>query len=205
MEAPPERFRLFEELQLQELPGKFVIRSKESPIQGFSVDRCSGDILSPLVGEDEDVPADNCRTSIIYGVVGTIRLLAGTYVLVITSRKEVGTLFGFPIYRVTSMRFLCCNEAVNLSTPQEKKYEAYFMALLKVIESTPGLYYSYETDITLNMQRRFQLADGWMRKPPWKQADPRFVWNKNLLEELIELKLDKFILPLLQGNILKLL
>lgn len=45
----------------------------------------------------------------------------GTYVLIITSRKEVGTLLGFPIYQVTSMRFLCCNEAVKRSTPQEVK------------------------------------------------------------------------------------
>ncbi|KAL3326526.1 hypothetical protein AABB24_037274 [Solanum stoloniferum] len=39
-----------------------------------------------------------------------------------------------------------------------------------------------------------------MSKPVWKQADPRFVWNKNLLEELIENKLDGFIVPLLQGS-----
>ncbi|RVW32515.1 Phosphoinositide phosphatase SAC8 [Vitis vinifera] len=35
-------------------------------------------------------------------------------------------------------------------------------------------------------------------------ADPRFVWNRNIMEELIECKLDRFIIPLLQGNILKL-
>uniref|UniRef100_A0A453IB65 SAC domain-containing protein n=3 Tax=Aegilops tauschii subsp. strangulata TaxID=200361 RepID=A0A453IB65_AEGTS len=32
------------------------------------------------------------------------------------------------------------------------------------------------------------------------QADPRFVWNRNLLEELIETKLDEFITPLIQGS-----
>lgn len=74
------------------------------------------------------------------------------------------------------------------------------MNLLKVVESTPGLYYSYETDITLNLQRRCKLAEGWMSKPIWKSADPRFVWNKSLLEELIEFKLDEFIIPLLQGS-----
>ncbi|THG07578.1 hypothetical protein TEA_014688 [Camellia sinensis var. sinensis] len=36
------------------------------------------------------------------------------------------------------------------------------------------------------------------------EVDPRFVWNINILEELIENKLDGFIIPLLQGNILKL-
>ncbi|CAO2820123.1 unnamed protein product [Amaranthus hypochondriacus] len=39
-----------------------------------------------------------------------------------------------------------------------------------------------------------------MTKPIWKQADPRFVWNRALLDELIECKLDGFILPLVQGS-----
>ncbi|XP_050114044.1 phosphoinositide phosphatase SAC8-like isoform X2 [Malus sylvestris] len=86
------------------------------------------------------------------------------------------------------MRFLSCNEGMKNSTAQEKKDEAYFMALLKTVQSTPGLYFSYETDITLNFQRRCKLVEGWMAKPIWKQADPRFVWNRNLLDELIEYK-----------------
>ncbi|KAM1334051.1 hypothetical protein ACFX2I_009883 [Malus domestica] len=35
-------------------------------------------------------------------------------------------------------------------------------------------------------QRRCKLVEGWMAKPIWKQADPRFVWNKNILDELID-------------------
>lgn len=31
----------------------------------------------------------------------------------------------------------------------QKKDEAYFRTLLRTVESTPGLYYSYEADITL--------------------------------------------------------
>ncbi|XP_044473947.1 phosphoinositide phosphatase SAC8 isoform X2 [Mangifera indica] len=99
-----------------------------------------------------------------------------------------------------SMKFLSCNEALKNSNDQEKKDEAHFMNLLKIVEATPGLYYSYDTDITLNLQRRCKLAEGWIAKPTWKQADPRFVWNRNLLEELIEYKLDGFIMPLLQGS-----
>ncbi|RXH81852.1 hypothetical protein DVH24_036193 [Malus domestica] len=49
------------------------------------------------------------KTLTIYGVARTIRLLTGNYALVITSRKEVGTYLSFPVYRVTSMRFLFCN------------------------------------------------------------------------------------------------
>ncbi|KAF3448173.1 hypothetical protein FNV43_RR08884 [Rhamnella rubrinervis] len=194
------RFKLYEELELQEFKDKFVIKSVESPSRGFSIGRSDGNIEQ--LGEDTDADSPS-KVYTVYGVVGTIRLLVGTCIIVITSRKEVGNFLGFPVYQVMSMKFLSCNEALKLSTSQEKRDEAYFMNLLKTVESTPGLYYSYETDITLNLQRRLKLAEGWMAKSIWKQADPRFVWNRNLLDELIECKLDEFIIPLLQGNIFK--
>ncbi|PON92215.1 Phosphoinositide phosphatase [Trema orientale] len=195
------RFKLREKLELQEFQDKFVIKSLESPAQGFSIDRHDGNI-EPIHGGGDICGSSPLKISTIYGVVGTIRLLAGTYIIVITSRKEVGNFLGFPVYRVMSMKFLSCNEALKQSNSQEKRDEAYFLTLLKTVESTPGLYYSYETDITLNLQRRWKLSEGWMAKPIWKQADPRFVWNKNLLDELIEHKLDEFVIPIIQGNIL---
>ncbi|KAK7294712.1 hypothetical protein RJT34_17605 [Clitoria ternatea] len=196
-----ERFKLYDELQLLEFQDKFVIKSHQSPNHGFSINRLDGTINLLLQGDTfSESPS---RTSTIYGVVGTIRLIVGTYAIVITSRKEVGSFLGYPVYRLMSMRVLACNEALRFSTAQEKKDESYFMTLLKIVESMPGLYYSYETDITLNLQRRSTLVEGWRSKPLWKQADPRFVWNKHLLEELIEYKLDRFIVPLVQGNILK--
>ncbi|KAK1354152.1 hypothetical protein POM88_047408 [Heracleum sosnowskyi] len=117
-------------------------------------------------------------------------------------KKEVGTYLGFPIYQVMSMKFLSCGQSSRPLTSEEKRDESYYLNLLKTVESTPGLYYSYETDIKVNLQRRFKLAHGWMNKPIWKQADPQFVWNRYIIEELIENKLDGFIIPLLQGNIL---
>nr|KJB76969.1 hypothetical protein B456_012G115300 [Gossypium raimondii] len=195
-------FKLYDQFELLEFEDRLVFKSLESPDKGFSICRRQGNI-EPL--SDESSSGKPPKTSTIYGVAGTIRLLAGTYVLVITSRKEVGSFLGFPVYRVESMKFLACNEALRFSNSQEKRDEAYFMSLLKTVEATPGLYYSYETDITVNLQRRCKLMEAWTSKPLWKQADPRFVWNNHLLEELIEYKLDRFIIPLLQGNILKLL
>ncbi|CAK8541949.1 unnamed protein product [Lathyrus sativus] len=192
-----ERFKLYDELELQEFQNKFVIKSHQSPNHGFSISRIDGNINSLDGDTFSESPT---KTSTIYGVVGTIRLVVGTYAIVITSRKEVGSFLGFPVYRLMSMRVLACNEALKFSTSQEKRDEEYFLTLLKVVESMPGLYYSYETDITLNLQRRSKLVEGWMSKPLWKQADPRYVWNKHLMEELIESKLDRFIMPLVQGS-----
>jgi hypothetical protein len=199
IEHVSSRFKLWSELELHELQDRFVIRSVQSPQQGFSITHSDG-IVDDLAGITSTSPDKPSKISTICGVAGIVRLLAGTHVLVITSRKEVGTYLGFPVFLVTSMKFLSCNKDTRFLTPQEKRDEAYFMNLLKIVESTPGLYYSYETDITLNIQRRFKLAKGWMNKPMWKQADPRFVWNRNILEELIENKLDGFIVPLLQGS-----
>lgn len=190
-------FKLYDQFELLEFEDRLVFKSLESPDKGFSICRRQGNI-EPL--SDESSSGKPSKTSTIYGVAGTIRLLAGTYVLVITSRKEVGSFLGFPVYRVESMKFLACNEALRFSNSQEKRDEAYFMSLLKTVEATPGLYYSYETDITVNLQRRCKLMEAWTSKPLWKQADPRFVWNNHLLEELIEYKLDRFIIPLLQGS-----
>ncbi|KAL4557920.1 hypothetical protein LXL04_036114 [Taraxacum kok-saghyz] len=188
-------FKLWSELELHEFPDKFVIRPVKFPDQGFSITRSDGSFRK-LDGEVNLETASRIYT--IFGVAGTIRLLAGTFVLVITSRKEVGTYLGYPVFRVMSMKFLSCNEGLRNLTNQQKKDEAYFQTLLRVVEETPGLYYSYETDITLNLQRRYKMADGWISKPIWKQADPRFVWNRNILEELIENKVDEFIVSLLQ-------
>ncbi|KAI3759859.1 hypothetical protein L1987_50242 [Smallanthus sonchifolius] len=194
-----KNFKLWSQLELHEFGDKFVIRSLQFPDQGFSIARSDG-TFQKLHGEINLETASKVYT--VFGVAGSIRLLAGTYILVITSCKEVGTYLGYPVLRVMSMRFLSCNEGLKNLTNQQKKDEAYFQTLLRIVEETPGLYYSYETDITLNLQRRYKMADGWMSKPIWKQADPRFVWNRNILEELIENKVDEFIVPLLQGNIL---
>lgn len=190
-------FKLFDQLELLEFEDKYVIRAAGCTNQGFSISRFDGDI-QPLI--NEALSGSPSKTSKLCGVVGTIRLVAGTYIIVITSAKEVGKCLGFPIFRVQSLKYLPCNQAIKQLSPQEKKEEAYFRNLLKVVESTAGLYYSYETDITVNLQRRLKLAEGWMSKPLWKQADPRFVWNRALLDDLIEKKLDSFIIPLQQGS-----
>ncbi|KAK9124529.1 hypothetical protein Sjap_014131 [Stephania japonica] len=204
-----ERFKLLDQMELQEFQDKYVIKSTESPLQSFSIGRSDGEIQALTDDSSSETPN---KVTVIYGVIGTIRLLAGTYLLVITSRKNVGTYLGFPVFRVMSMKFIACNETLSRSLRlradfetgygfEQKRDEAYFMSLLKTVESTPGLYYSYETDLTINLQRATKLADGRVGKSLWKQADPRFVWNRNLLEELIENKTAEFTLKDLPAKI----
>ncbi|CAI0426349.1 unnamed protein product [Linum tenue] len=185
--ATGDRFRLHDRLELLEFADKYVVKSFESPNRGFSISREDGDI-QPLDGADVDPPVRPYRTSTIYGVAGTIRLVAvsalqrGTEIF--HFRRSKNLVHDTPF----QLSYSSADNAVLQLGSLQKRDEAYFMNLLRIVESTPGLYYSYDTDITLNLQRRCKLTDGWMAKPIWKQADPRFVWNRNLLEDLIEAK-----------------
>ncbi|KAJ0096360.1 hypothetical protein Patl1_29264 [Pistacia atlantica] len=51
-------------------------------------------------------------------------------------------------------------------------------------------------------QRLNDLGDESKLLPLWRQAEPRFLWNNYMLEVLIDNKLDPFLLPIIQGNIL---
>ncbi|GMP32151.1 hypothetical protein CsSME_00006042 [Camellia sinensis var. sinensis] len=78
--------------------------------------------------------------------------------------------------------------------------EAEFSGLLGVEEKTPGLYFSYNVNITLSAQRLHNLGDESKLLPLWRQADPRFFWNNYMLEVLIDNKLDPYLLPVIQGT-----
>jgi hypothetical protein len=54
---------------------------------------------------------------------------AGTYALVITGRREVGSYHGSAVYVVTSMKFLCCNSTLRLSNSQEVSLACFFGGL----------------------------------------------------------------------------
>ncbi|MCO5586246.1 hypothetical protein L7F22_040185 [Adiantum nelumboides] len=140
------------------------------------------------------------RSCTIYGVLGVLNLLAGSYVLVVTERMHAGTYKEKAVYLVQSMQFLFCNSSLGRLTPQEKRDEAHFVSLLRTIERTSGLFFSYDTDLTLSLQRANSFIEVRRSQPLWKQADPRFLWNHYILEDLIENKLEPYILPIIQGS-----
>ncbi|XP_024545683.1 phosphoinositide phosphatase SAC8 [Selaginella moellendorffii] len=187
--------RLCASMRLLEFPERYVFEPMDGPHRPLSFDRVTGEAsFVEVMPIDQDVPS-----STIYGILGMIRLLAGTYIFVITSRDEAGTYRGVPIFRVSSMRILECNAQFEGLGDEEKKDEVHFLGLLKSVEASQGLYFSFETDLTLTTQ----LSPG-VLKPElqslWKMADPRFLWNRHLLEELIERKLEPYILPVIQGS-----
>ncbi|KAG0593081.1 hypothetical protein KC19_1G304000 [Ceratodon purpureus] len=188
-------------MRLWELPDQYVLEPTDgsSPSQCLAISRVNGDISTlghvPSGGANQRV-----HTEEVYGVAGIIRLLAGAYVPVITGRQEVGVYRGSPVFRVTALQFLCCNQKLGDLSPEEIRDEAHYMSLLKEVESTSGLFFSYDTDLTLNAQAAIAAGSKLHRLPLHQQAESRFLWNRFLLQEFIEAKLESFILPIIQGS-----
>ncbi|KAJ7530194.1 hypothetical protein O6H91_15G084400 [Diphasiastrum complanatum] len=203
MAESPQKYRLCDRMRLWEFKEQFVFEPLDGePHELLSVSRADGDIrtIGDLPVSDGD---QHPKTTPIFGIVGVLRLLAGTYVLVVTGRMSVGTYHGHPVYRASSMKFFSCNSTSKALNPKERRDEAYFTRLLRTVETTPGLYFSYGVDLTLSAQRMQKLDNSQITLPLWKQADARFLWNYYMLGELIERKLDSYLLPVFQGSFQK--
>ncbi|KAK4368207.1 hypothetical protein RND71_011999 [Anisodus tanguticus] len=200
MEKGDPSKKLYTRMRLWEFPDQYVVEPTDGSCGScLEISRVDGSVkLIDEVPECRSVRVPKIQK--IFGVIGILKLLAGSYVLVITDRECVGSYFGHPIFKISSMKFFPCDHSLRNSTAEQKTMEAQFTALLNVAERTPGLYFSYDVNITLSAQRLHDLGDESKMLPLWRQADPRFVWNNYMMEALIDNKLDPFLLPVVQGS-----
>ncbi|KAG8662878.1 phosphoinositide phosphatase SAC6 isoform X1 [Manihot esculenta] len=200
MERAESGQKLYTRMRLWEFPDEYVIEptdgSSGSPL---SVSRVDGSMkLLDGVPECSSLRVPKIRT--IFGVVGMLKLVAGSYLIVILERECVGSYLGHPIFKITSLKILPCDCSLKNSSVEQKKVETEFSGLLRVAERTHGLYFSYDTNLTLSAQRLHDLGDESKLLPLWRQAEPRFLWNNYMLEVLIDNKLDPYLLPVVQGS-----
>ncbi|GAU29818.1 hypothetical protein TSUD_223640 [Trifolium subterraneum] len=202
MERADSVQKLYTRMRLWEFPDQYVIEPTDgSSGSSLAVSRVDGSMkLIDEVPECSTLRVPKIHT--IFGVVGILRLLAGSYLMVITERECAGSYLGHPIFKISSMKVFPCDHSLKSTSAEQKKAEMEFSALLNVAEKTTGLFFSYETNLTLSAQRLNDLGDESRLLPLWRQAEPRFLWNNYMLEVLIDNKLDPFLLPIVQGSIL---
>ncbi|XP_061998009.1 phosphoinositide phosphatase SAC6 [Rosa rugosa] len=198
--AEAGRPKLYTRMRLWEFPDQYVIEPTDgSNGSSLAVSRVDGSMsLIEKLPESSSVRVPKIRT--IFGVVGVLKLVAGSYLMVITERQSVGSYLGHPIYKVSSFKVFPCDHSLRNSPAEQKKMETEFSALLNIAERTPGLYFSYEANLTLSSQRLNDLGGESKSLPLWRQAEPRFLWNNYMLENLIDNKLDPYLLPIVQGS-----
>ncbi|CAH9105917.1 unnamed protein product [Cuscuta europaea] len=200
MEKADPAQKLNTRMRLWEFPDQYVIE----PTDGSSGPCLAISRTDASMNLIDGIPLSSTlnvsKNQTIFGVIGILKFVAGAYLIVITERECVGSYMGHPIFKVKSLKVLPFNHSLKSSSMEQKRTKAEFSTLLSVAERTPGLYFSYDVNITLSAQRLHELGEESKLLPLWRQADPRFVWNNYLMEVLIDNKLDPFILPVLQGS-----
>ncbi|KAH1224117.1 Phosphoinositide phosphatase SAC7 [Glycine max] len=188
MEKEDSVQKLYTRMRLWEFPDQYVIEPTDgSSGSSLSVSRVDGSMkLIDKVPECSTLRVPKIYT--IFGVVGMLKLLAGSYLLVITERESVGSYSGHPIFKISKLKVFPCDNSLKNTPPEKKKIEMEFSGLLNVAEKTSGLFFSYETNLTLSAQRLNDLGDESRLLPLWRQAEPRFLWNNYMLEVLIDNK-----------------
>ncbi|KAK4792897.1 hypothetical protein SAY86_023332 [Trapa natans] len=200
MEKTDSGQKLYTRMRLWEFPDQYIVEPTDGSSGSFlAISRGDGSMkLIDMLPECSSLRVPKIRN--VFGVIGMLKLIAGSYLIVITDRECVGSYLGHPIFKACSLKILHCNHSLKNSPSEQKKVETEFADLLSVAENTPGLYFSYDVNLTLSSQRLYELGDESKLLPLWRQADPRFLWNNYLLELLIDNKLDPFLLPLIQGS-----
>ncbi|XP_015597121.1 phosphatidylinositide phosphatase SAC2 isoform X2 [Cephus cinctus] len=75
----------------------------------------------------------------------------------------------------------------------------------KIFTETDSFFFCETGDITNSLQRQCvseqNKESGDQMKPLWQRVDDRFFWNKHMLQDIINLKSDCWILPIIQGYV----
>ncbi|KAL7143741.1 hypothetical protein ABFS83_08G212900 [Erythranthe nasuta] len=203
MEKSDHAHKLYNRMRLWEFPDQYFVEPADGSSAPFlSISRLDGSFnLTDEVPHCNPVRVPKIWT--IFGVVGTLKLLAGSYLLAITGRECVGVYLGYPIFKVVAMKIFPCDNSLKNASEEQRWMEREFSHLLSVAEGTPGLYFSYDVNISLSTQQLHDLGDESKLLPLWRQVDARFLWNSYMLEVLIDNKLDPYLLPVMQGSFQK--
>ncbi|KAH7295672.1 hypothetical protein KP509_27G060300 [Ceratopteris richardii] len=113
-----------------------------------------------------------------YGLVGFIRLLKPYYMILITKRKQLGSICGHPIFGVQESKlFRIPHHSVLLNTVPWKIEERY-IKLFNLVDLSKGFFYSNSYRIMWSLQRNALEHDA--QNVPF---DDMFVWNSFLTRE----------------------
>lgn len=135
------------------------------------------------------------------GVLGTITLLAGNYLIIATHRELVGFIAGHSIWRLAGTKLIPYSTSTSHLNDNQRNDNCVYLCMIKRVLKTPNIYFSYSYDITHTMQRLQNTDPLFTSQGLYNRADGRFVWNGNLLKGFSQPEMIHFALPIIQGFI----
>ncbi|XP_046738405.1 phosphatidylinositol-3-phosphatase SAC1 isoform X1 [Diprion similis] len=188
---------IYDDLYLYATPEKFYVEpvgTKELLV----VDRVTQQIYTQA-GTASQIPPTASRRR-IWGIVGTIRLLACRYLIVITDAERVGTIAGHQVFKLVSTEIIPYMRSLLHLNEKQISNNTTYLEMIKSVLNTPHFYFSYTYDLSHTMQRLHNTTPEFLQMPIHERADLRFVWNAYLLQELTSRpEQHRFCLPIIHG------
>ncbi|KAL1501604.1 hypothetical protein ABEB36_006901 [Hypothenemus hampei] len=160
------------------------------------IDRASEAIT--IQKNNGQIPPTNTRKDFC-GLLGSIKLLAGRYLVIATQRDFVGFIAGHPIWKLVKTELIPYSRSMLHLNNKKLVDNNVYISMLESVLSTPSFYFSYSYDISHTIQRLHDISPEFWQQSLFERADHRFVWNQFLLEQFRETGFKKFALPLIHG------
>ncbi|KAF4100225.1 phosphatidylinositol-3-phosphatase SAC1-A [Onychostoma macrolepis] len=189
----------YERFNLHATPEKFYIEACDDGANDVLViDRVSSEMT--LAGIKDIPPSGVTRP--ICGIMGTIRLVAGMYLIVITRKRKVGDLFGHTVWKAVEFDVISYKKTILHLTDIQMQDNKTFLSMLSNVLNTDGFYFCTDYDLTHTQQRLSNTSPDFQEMSLLERADQRFMWNGNLLREITaQPELHKFAFPVIHGFI----
>ncbi|KAL8150797.1 hypothetical protein V2J09_020605 [Rumex salicifolius] len=110
-----------------------------------------------------------------YGIVGFIKFLGPYYMLLITKRRQIGAIWGHPVYAISKSEMFSLANSVVPSNMADAKDENRYKKLLYMVDLTKDFFYSYSYNVMRTLQKN--LCDKQSGKVLYETM---FVWNEFL-------------------------
>ncbi|GAB5567988.1 phosphatidylinositide phosphatase SAC2 isoform X2 [Prionailurus iriomotensis] len=171
----------YERLKLHITPEKFYVEACDDGADDVLViDRVSTEVT---LSAKKDIPP-SAVTRPIFGILGTIHLVAGNYLIVITKKTKIGEFFNHVIWKATDFDVLSYKKTMLHLTDIQLQDNKTFLAMLNHVLNVDGFYFSTTYDLTHTLQRLSNTSPEFQEMSLLERADQRFVWNGHLLREL---------------------
>uniref|UniRef100_A0AAY4AAY3 SAC domain-containing protein n=1 Tax=Denticeps clupeoides TaxID=299321 RepID=A0AAY4AAY3_9TELE len=143
------------------------------------IDRVSTEMT--LTGMKEISPSAVTRP--ICGIMGTIHLVAGMYIIVVTKKRKVGDLLGHVVWKAVEFDVISYQKTVLHLTDGQMQDNKTFLSMINSVLNTDGFYFATDYDLTHTLQRLANTSPEFQEMSLLERADQRFVWNGHLLRD----------------------
>jgi hypothetical protein len=114
-----------------------------------------------------------------YGIAGCIKFLESYYLILVTKRRQIGSICGHAIYSIDESQIITIPHVSVQTDIAHSKPELRYKKLLSSVELTKDFYFSYTYPIMQSLQKNV-LSDG-EKGIPYESI---FVWNAFLTQAI---------------------